>query len=450
MRLYHCQLSETDSSSVLECCPEVEWLAKCVAACPLPVGWRHIQVEKSKVAFINERTHEMFDEPPTLDAFVCLAWCAIQVRMEPGKASNLAGFIHKVARNAAHDAMCLERCWTGPHYDSSSGLPYFYCPSADLSSWQSPFAELQFVSHVADSLLQSPAFHITADLRSTANIMTKRHFGRLILEGGFDSDQRLADTDSHGHESRRSRSHSSRCSKQNRSACAPLNFQDVPQLKSLELPSSSRSTSVSTGSSASRNRSREPGCGQDSGSSTPRCLELSAPQDLVVPSSKLVCSRSSSKDSCDHATRDEGFDGMVPSDFSTQSPTNAYPGNPVHSLVLTDGEVVETRLREVEEIRALKFPTNGKLQNTKGFKPFAMSPGFSSKLEQDPLEKAPRSVRTSLTFAPLPRTLDRIAPSAVAFSHLEGDPVLLMKVACGQKPLMRRIRSGVLLPPLAR
>lgn len=407
MRLYHCKLSDADASAVMSCCPEVDWLAECASACPLPVGWSHCQVNEKQLAFVNERTREICDEPPNLDVFVRLAWCTIQARMRPSNVSKLASYIHKVARNNAQQAQCLEGCWTGPHYDSASGLPYYHCPSADISSWQSPVHELQYVSRVAYSLLESSVFDTNGSFGSNAKMATNQHFDNLIQEGELEA-KRWSASSVH---SRRTRTHSTCRRPQQCRPRPPALSDDLNSSKTdqCRISATSRSTSASTGQS--RSHSQE--VSHVSGTVTPDS-QTPETQDLRHSNSSLVCSSRGR--------------------YENKSSTSCL----AEGWTLVDDEKGALGTSDPDHVDEVSGSTMDTHELSKG------GAVASTSLESD--QKEFSSLKASLVFAPRARSWTRTAAAA----DDRKDFLETFQVASAKRRGLQRNLSGVLLPPLAK
>jgi hypothetical protein len=422
MRLYHCKLSDSDTSSVLACCPEVEWLAECASSCPLPVGWSHHQVNEEQLAFINERTREISYEPPNLDIFVRLAWCTIQVRMRPSNVSKLASYVHKVARNNAQQAQCLERCWTGPHYDSASGLPYYYCPSADISSWQSPAHELLYVSRVAYSLLESSVFDAHGSFGTDVKMATNKHFDTFIQEGELETQHRSESS----RQSRRSRSHSV-CTRPHERGLStpPLNHDsDSSKNDAFRISATSRSTSASTGESRSQSQEVQYVFGTD----TP-CSQTAASKDL----GHSCISRSSSRSSSKSSSRSKGRTGMkTKKSCLTESSTSAAAGKTALGTPNTYVDDVSDSALDADQ------------QSKKGG--VASAPLEPHKCSMLADEKDSSFAKASLVFAPRARSWTRTA----ATSDDNKDVLEMFKATNRKSRGLHRNLSSVLLPPLAK
>ncbi|CAE8603794.1 unnamed protein product [Polarella glacialis] len=161
-KLYRRELDKEERDAVFESCPELRWVTECALRCPLAPGWREDQQSKqagvAPLYICDGRISQVFQSPPHAEVFSQLAWCALMARQQPEKAPSAASLVRKIARKALHQVTCLASCWTGPHFDASTGMEYFHCPSAGISTWQHPTAEQSFVAMVAERLLQSQAF----------------------------------------------------------------------------------------------------------------------------------------------------------------------------------------------------------------------------------------------------------------------------------------------------
>lgn len=408
IRLYHCKLSDADASAVMSCCPEVDWLAECALACPLPMGWSRCQVN-GKFAFVNERTKEICDEPPNLDVFVRFAWCTIQARMRPSNVSKLASYIHKVAKNNAQQAQCLERCWTGPHYDSASGLPYYNCPSADISSWQSPVHELQYVSHVAYSLLESSVFDTSGSFGTDTKIATNQHFDNLIQEGELEAQRWIAPSV----HSRRTSSHSAcRRSQQCRPFRQPTPSDDLNSLRTdhqLRIAATSRSTSASTG--GSRVHSQEASRG--SGTVTPD-IQAVATQDLS------------------HSCRSKGSSSKGRYEIKSVASCRA------ESWTLVEDERGPPETFDPDHENEVICSATDTHEQSKGEAVISITSGSD--------QKEFSSVKASLVFAPRARSWTRTNAAADDSKYF----LETFQVANAKRRVLHRNLSGVLLPPFVK
>lgn len=159
--IYKRPFDAREALSVLPSCPEVGWLVECHCRAPMPSGWR-----KSKVApgdapdYYSEASGETAERAPFFGHFIRLAELSIRVRLEPGQAARAKAMqgVRSTIAELQRTATDIDRQWTGPHHDDTSGEEYYHNPRTGDSVWDSPGSWAQYIVMVAERLLHSEAF----------------------------------------------------------------------------------------------------------------------------------------------------------------------------------------------------------------------------------------------------------------------------------------------------
>eukprot|EP00405_Crypthecodinium_cohnii_P037728 CAMPEP_0206535486 /NCGR_PEP_ID=MMETSP0325_2-20121206/6166_1 /ASSEMBLY_ACC=CAM_ASM_000347 /TAXON_ID=2866 /ORGANISM="Crypthecodinium cohnii, Strain Seligo" /LENGTH=543 /DNA_ID=CAMNT_0054032483 /DNA_START=323 /DNA_END=1954 /DNA_ORIENTATION=+ len=158
-QVYQRTFDDSETLSLLPSCPEVGWLVECHAHCPLPPGWLKSKVAVGDVPeYFCEASGEIQEASPLLKNFVPLAEHVIRVRLDPVHAGKAVKEVHSLARELKALVADVEKKWSGPHIDSSSGNSYYHNAKTGQSVWEHPGSWAEFLAAVAERLLSSEAF----------------------------------------------------------------------------------------------------------------------------------------------------------------------------------------------------------------------------------------------------------------------------------------------------
>mmetsp|Transcript_90147 Transcript_90147/g.291367 ORF Transcript_90147/g.291367 Transcript_90147/m.291367 type:complete len:559 (-) Transcript_90147:43-1719(-) len=157
--IYQRRFEDAEALSVLPSCAEVGWLVECQCRAPLPTGWRKSKVAAGDVPdYYCESTGETLETPPSFRQFVRLAELAIRVRLDPAHAAKAVQGVRNMVVEMQRTVADIDRKWTGPHADPTSGEEYYHNPRTGESVWDPPSSWASYIVMVGERLLHAEAF----------------------------------------------------------------------------------------------------------------------------------------------------------------------------------------------------------------------------------------------------------------------------------------------------